>query len=313
MRMKSKTSRFIAAAVMVPAVLLISALSVHDARNNGYAFSAVLIGRGELKNTLEIPLSEAENIEINYTSKNIKVYPTEGNAVIIKEYLIGDREESKATVSVEEDGNGGHTAVVTGGKGTFSFLSFGIGERIEVYVPREGLEKLSIRTASGNISTADELSLKTKKLQVTAGSGNIRWENSKADEFHIQAGSGNLKLENMTGNAEIQTGSGNITAKQISGQGTVTAGSGNATVEVSKLTGDISLKTGSGNIRLTLPEDLSFRFHVQTGSGNIHTSFDQFLSYNKKRNEAQGEVGENPSGSVRVEANSGNVTITAAP
>ncbi len=293
--MKSKTSRFIAAAVMVPAVLLISALSVHDAGNNGYAFSAVLIGKGELKNTVEIPLSEAENIEINYGSKNIKVYPTEGNAVIIKEYLISNREESKAAVSVEEDGNGGHTAVVTGGRGTFSFLFFGIGERIEVYVPREGLEKLSIRTGSGNISTEDELFLKTKKLQVTAGSGNIRWKNSEADEFFIQ------------------TGSGNITAKQISGQGTVTAGSGNATVEVSELTGDISLKTGSGNIRLTLPEDLSFRFHVQTGSGNIHTSFDQFLSYNKKGNEAQGKVGENPSGLVKVEASSGNVSITAAP
>lgn len=323
--MKSK-GMIIAAIVMIPIVIIVSALSVDYSRKSGGKIYFILGGKVQLRNTVEIPLSDIDSLQVSYTSDNLEVYPAEGDSVIIKEYLISDDKEALADVEISD-----RTAVITGGKAV-SITIFGFfsgSERIELYIPREGIDRLSLQTTSGNITAKNGFSLETEKLEVMATSGNIKWFDSGAEEMTIQAGSGNIGLERIGGNAlvqagsgnvkvregegsfQIKTGSGNITAEQLSGEGSVQAGSGNIKVEASKVTGNINAKTGSGNIHLILPEELSFQMEIQTGSGSIYTSFDDALSYNKKGNQAKGTIGGNPSCLISLEANSGNVHITA--
>lgn len=311
--MRNKVSFLTAAGVMILAIGAISILSVRDAKDRGGVYFS-MGGTAELRNTIELSLSEVDNLELIYTSKNLDIYPAQGDTIMIKEYLISDNPGAIAacSTSIDED-TGCRRVTVTGGR-TVAVNLFGFfagRERIEVYIPSEGLNALSLQTNSGNIKAESNLALNIDKLSIKAGSGNIKWYGTQALEMKAEAGSGNIGMERITGEITARTGSGNIKIEEFSGQGSVRAGSGNVAVELLEAAGDVSLKTGSGNIHLDLPEELSFQFEVQTGSGNIRTSFDDELSYNKKGNHAEGIIGTEPSCMIHAEANSGNVHITA--
>jgi len=311
--MKDRESLLISAVIMIPVIVVISVLSVKAAKTNGTTH-IIFGGRAELRNTIELSASDIDALEIMYGSKNVVFYPSDDDSIIIKEYLYSDKDEAKAKVdTVYNTLTGERTVSVIGGE-TFQLIIFGFyatGERIEVYLPKEGPDALLVQTGSGNIVAESGFEVNTKRFEAEAGSGNIVWHDTTSEDMHIQAGSGNIKLQKSVGNGNIQTGSGNILIEDFSGQGSVEAGSGNIKMEVKEIKGDLKLKTKSGNIRLILSGQPSFRFEAQTGSGNINTSFDDRLNYNRKGNQANGEVGENPSVLVSVEANSGNVYITA--
>lgn len=268
MQMKWNKSMTIATVIMVPVILIVCLLSVNKAKEYS-GVSVVFMGKAELRNTIEIPLSEANELTVEYSSKNIQVYPAKGDTVIIKEYLLSKKEEAHAKC-VTENGK----ATVTGGKVSTIVFFGGIGERIEVYLPVEGMKAADLKTSSGNITADETFSLNAKQVSVTTKSGNIKWRNTKADKIALAASSGNVK------------------------------------VEADAVTGDIQLKTGSGNIKLMLPKELSFDMKVQTGSGNIDTDFEEMVSYNKKGNQASGTVGTAPECLISAQAGSGNVKIT---
>ncbi len=327
--MKNRIGVWIAAAIMMPCIAAISFFSVREAKEGGNTFFWVLGGRAELRNTIELPLSEMDELQVTYGSKNLKVYPIEGDTVIIKEYLISSRETKADVEKFSDSATGSRVVTITGGqrRAITVFGLFNQEERIELYIPKEGLTNLSLQAASGNITTESNFALKTEELTVKTNSGNIKWKDSEAEKLHIQAGSGNITLGHMAGNLEVRTGSGNIkvngssgnismkagsgniTAEGLSGQGSMETGSGNIKADALEITGDMSLKTRSGNIHMTLPEELSFQVQIQTGSGNVRTDFEEVLTYNKKGNQAEGTMGENPSCLIQAEANSGNVHI----
>ncbi len=321
--MRNRAGFIVAAVIMLLAIGGISIMSVNSAKNSdGISFS--LGGRAELRNTIELSLSEIDSLDVVYTSKNLKLFPGKGDKVVIKEYLISERESALAQVTRE-----GRTATVTGGRElVITIFGFFTGtERIEIYVPEEGLKELGVQTGSGNITAEDGFFLNTGTLQVRAGSGNIKWRDTAAAEYDIHTGSGNINAENMEGDGSVQAGSGNvylrkakgrlslntksgnIHAEDFSGWGSMEAGSGNVKVEAVEVTGDMRLRAASGNVRLLLPRELSFSVKMQTTSGVIRTSFEEALSYNKKGNQAEGKVGEAPSCSIEALTGSGNVHV----
>ncbi len=322
----------------IAALLMIGGISVMSIEyaKNGEGKRAGLIwgGRAKLRNVIELPLSETESLTLEYGSKNIKVYPSDSKSsedrIIIEEYLYCDDPEAMAVVSNPAE----KEVLVTGGRGVpfviFGFMG-GEGERIEVYIPSESLKQLSLQGGSGNITSETNCIRPEGSLAVKAGSGNIRWKNAEGKRISFHTGSGNLHVENIRGEMKIHTGSGNITGKRIEGSAEADAGSGNikledfagcgrvktnsgnVTVKAAELTGDMALQAGSGNVKLELTAGIPFRFEAETGSGNITTNFEEKLSYNKRGNHAEGNVGENPSVKVEAKAGSGNVGVKVQP
>lgn len=313
-----------AAAAIILGIGVISAMSVNTAKSYNTVFS--IGGRVELRNTIEIPLSETDSLEVLYTSKNLKIYPGEGENIVIKEYLQSGREKAFAEVTRD-----GRKAVVTGGRDqVITIFGFFTGmERIEVYVPKEGLKELRIQTGSGNITAESGFTLDTDTLQVKAGSGNVKWKDTRAKDYEVQTSSGNIGLKDMEGNGTVGagsgniraeeikgcltagTGSGNITIEEFSGWGSMEAGSGNIKVEALEVTGDVKASARSGNVHIDLPGGLSFETRLQTGSGSIRSSFKESLSYNEKGNRAEGKIGDEPVCVIEAETTSGNINITA--
>lgn len=315
--------------VFLLAVGGIGAASVRTASERGYSgqisgFS--FGGRVKLRNTIELPLKDTDSLSLIYGSKNIKVYPAEGDNITIKEYLCSGSPKALADVSYEDE----KKATVTGGRGrTFVLFGFfmGEGERIEVYIPEKELKELQVETGSGNITLQAECIEENGSLWAEAGSGNIKADNIGTGALSLQAGSGNIRAEGLSGRITLQTGSGNIdgkalkgeaainagsgniTLKELSGQGSIEARSGNVSVEAMMVTGDMALRTGSGNIRLALPEGLSFSFMAETGSGNIHTDFEEKLAFGKDGKNAWGDIGETPNFQIHAKTGSGNLKI----
>lgn len=317
-RMKNK-SVWIAAAIMIPLVIAVSALCVKEAKVMG-DINFVMFGQAKLRNTIEIPLSEADSLELKYSSKNLKIYPAEGDSIIIKEYLLSDKE--KAECVIEEN------KATVKGKDVFSFIFLGGGEKIEVYLPKEGINGLSVETASGNITADEAFTIQAQNVCVGAASGNIKWRGTQAEkvalaaasgnihawevvagEIAIATSSGNIDAENMKGAFALAASSGNVQALQMSGCGSINTSSGGIKMEMNEVTGDVSLRANSGGVKLFLPEELSFALEVQTGSGSIHTDYDEQLSYNKKGNHVSGTIGVEAACTIRAEVGSGNVKI----
>lgn len=329
MQMNNKLGLLIAALVMVITIGVICVMSVGRAAEDGYTFQIFDFSFGRsaaLQNTIELSTEEVSSLQLEYTSKNIRIYPAAGETITIREYLYSDRPEAQAKVTYQEN----NEVIVVGGRvQTLVLFGFGIngGERIEVYVPEKALKALSVQTGSGNITGEHDCVARDGKLAVKAGSGNIKWSGTDAREASFQAGSGNVKITDIKGNVKVETvsgnisgdfisgtinasaGSGNITLTDYEGKGTIAAKSGNVNVEAVSVTGDMGMQTNSGNIKLKVPEELKFHLEVNTGSGSIHTDFDEVLSYNKKGNCAEGDVGDTPEICIQMKAGSGNVKV----
>lgn len=320
----NKSVFFISIILVFVLLLVICFFSVRFVKREESAMR--LKNEGELCNKIEISVSEAKDFSITYTSDNIKVYPAEGNAVIIKEYLRPERgEEALASVNISEG-----KATVTGGKRMpLSLLpGISIGERIEVYLPGDGLENLELQVSSGNISAEEELGLQVLSVSVQTKSGNIKWQDTKALQVKMEASSGNLRVskvaadtlvlmtksgnisgEELSGEAELLAGSGNVKVTELSGSGNISTRSGGIDVEVKEMCGDMTFEAGSGNVKLVVHRELSFLAEMNTRSGNIHTDFDDSMKYNKDGNHAEGRIGENPVGKLSLTAGSGNVRL----
>ena len=320
--------------VMLAGIGGISTMSVKYKSEHGgteRTTSFVWGAKAKLRNVIELPLSEVENLTLEYGSKNIKVYPSglgsSKDTIVIEEYLYSDEPGAKASVSEVKE----KEILVTGGKG-HSFVLFGFWggeERIEVYVPEKSLKQFSLQTGSGNITSETDCVRGEGSLTVSTGSGNIRWKNVEASKISFQAGSGNVYTENLKGreirlhagsgnitgervegSTEVSAGSGNVKLESFAGSGKMETNSGNVTVRAEGLTGDLALRAGSGNVKLELTAGIPFHFQAETGSGNIRTDFDKKLSYNKKGNYAEGDVGEKPELQVRARTGSGNVSVS---
>lgn len=336
------TKEIWAAIIILAAITLLALLSVGKAIGGGYAYNlfadgfhssevswSIAIGkRAKLRNTIEIPQQQAKSLTLLYSRKNINVYPSETDRIIVKEYLFDDKEKNLAEVTYE----GEDAAVITGGdylgRGTFHifFFSFGNqGEHIDVYVPDEGMKELCLETGSGNITMDSSLRCACDLMNVEASSGNVKLENVEAEEISVHtksgnmrmetiegkltasAGSGNLNAEEIVGEVELAASSGNITVEDFEGCGSMKASSGNVRAKMLEVTGDIAMEASSGNVSLDMPTGIAFTFQADTSSGNIRTDFDEKLSYNKKGNSANGEVGANPAYRILMKATSGNV------
>ncbi len=326
--MKSNKLGFlISTMIMLLVLLMICFLSIQFVKKG--ASNMLFADQGELRNTIEISLSEVKDFSITYTSDNIKVYPIEGNTVIIKEYLSSRRDEDAlATVSIDS----GKATIIGGNRMHLSsFMWISVDERIEIYLPKEGIENLELRTSSGNITAEDEFVLITKKVSVSANSGNIKWRDTEALQMDLEASSGNLRVNKITadtitltvksgnisaeeimGKAEVSASSGSVTIEDFLGNGRISTKSGNVKIEAKDITGDMSLEAGNGNVRLDIPKELSFETEINTGSGNIRTDFEHSISCNKSGNHAAGVVGEMPVGKLSLKAGSGNVSLKIA-
>lgn len=71
--------------------------------------------------------------------------------------------------------------------------------------------------------------------------------------------------------------------------------------------GDLYLYNKNDDVELILPEDLNFRFEALAKNGSVLTPFERVLSM--KNDTFMGNVGDNPSITVKTETKNGNIKV----
>lgn len=187
-----------------------------------------------------------------------------------------------------------------------------------------------IETSSGNIQMGDctgnaELKSSSGEQRVGTCLGNLIASSTSGD-ISIESCVGDVWLATSSGDSQVLGGQGGIVASSTSGLirlvdyrlqkgADVEVSSGDITIELTEMSGNISLRGTSGNVDLILPEEAEFTFVAETTSGEILNYFEGNheleLTYNNRRNHAEGSTGADAEYRIQCSLSSGDVEIAS--
>ncbi len=333
----------------VVAVMLLSALVVLLSRSAGgqSAFTAPVWGDLRVMQEESFALDAIEDLEFDFSSMNITVYHTEESEMKVK--LLANRElrADERFVSSKDSGR-----ITIQNKplmqSVFFFSWFSGFKKLEVYLPAQYQEKLSIKTSSGDVTLPDDtLNLRQMRLHASSGnlrggsvqaeeeisigltSGDIRLQEVKSARYQVQVTSGNtsinaiegvgsiggssgdIRIGTLTGGEQnLSTASGNITLERFTGSGTISTQSGEIRMASVLPQGDLDVRVTSGNVSMGLEKAAAAKVEASVTSGTIRSTMPLTYGHDDKR--ASGEIGENPSAMLSIRTTSGGIRLFEA-
>ena len=274
----------------------------------------------QMANELRFSLDTVSGLTISYDEETITFFESDSDDLVIKEYMTKSKGSYYAKVT--ERNNSIHIS-----EGDKPFFKDGFSRYIEVYLPVAYRENLKVTTTNGIIDFSG-IDLELSSLRVDSASGAIILDRALASNIHLSSTSGILDLGNIqAGQIRLETTSGSVTCDELNGYVTYTSTSGNVDIKsaigsgsytadnsgklnvvYTAVDGDLSFFNKNENIVLTLPSDLEFIFEATTKNGSISTAFQQDVTINGRT--TSGIVGDNPTVTVKVETNNGDIQVT---
>lgn len=144
-------------------------------------------------------------------------------------------------------------------------------------------------------------------VSVDVHSGNVTIEDVPAAD--VVSRSGNVRVSRVPGPVRIEAESGEVLLGDVGPKVTAHTKSGDVKIDsVMPSEADWQARTHSGNVELRLPASASFALEFDTGSGGLRSSFvvDEVQSSGKR---LVGQVGDAPTGRVRVTTSSGDLHL----
>lgn len=272
-----------------------------------------------LVNTLSFDTGDFESLRLDYDADDIHVLESDNAKVILKEYM----NENKKSYYARTFTQNGELLITEGERPRrSSFESY-----IEIYIPQDYTDSLSLHSTSGTISSKIALNLSgsfsvdttsgvvevsnTKASNVKAAStnGNLRLENMDADEVNIQTTNATTSMIQINGAISYQSKGGKLTASDLHGSGSFNAsGEGSIDISFADVTSNISAYSKNGTLTVTLPSELSFKFSATTKEGSIEPSFADQLAITDHT--AAGTVGASPEIIVELETRNGDIKVS---
>ena len=331
----------------VVAVMLLSALVVLLSRSTGgkSAFTAPVWGDLRVIQEESFALDAIEDLEFDFSSMDITIYHTEESELKVK--LLANRELRADERFVSSKESGRIRIENRPLMQAFSFLWFSGFKKLEVYLPAQYQEKLSIKTSSGDVTLPDD-TLSLRQVQLRANSGNMRGGTVQTEEFSVNVTSGDIRLQEVKstryqvqvtsgntsinaiegvgsiggssgdirigtltgGEQDISTASGNITLERFTGSGAISTQSGEVRMTSVLPKGDLDVRVTSGNVSMGLEKAASVKLEASATSGTIRSTLPLTYGHDNKR--ASGEIGESPSAMLSIRTTSGDIRLFEA-
>ena len=290
----------------------------------GLLLMGILSGCGGQKaialvNTLTFDTGAFQSLRLDYDADDIHVLESDHDKVILKEYMNEKQKSYYARTSAQND-----EMLITEGNrpGRSSFESY-----IEIYIPQDYTDSLSLHTSSGTINSEIALNLsgdfsvdttsgavevsnvKASKVTITSTNGSLNFKNINANAINIQTTNAITSMNQANGAISYQAKGGKLTASDLSGSGSFNAsGEGSIDIAFTEVTGNISAYSKNGALTMALPHDLAFKFSATTKEGSIATSFGDKLAVTD--NTAAGTVGPSPQIFIELETRNGNIKVS---
>lgn len=211
-----------------------------------------------------------ENIDIHSLSNNVKFSVADGEQ---SKVVCTETARTACAVSVE---NG--TLTVTQKDTRRWYEHFGIywafddihEMKIEVFLPVQEYRALTVTTRSGDIKIDTDEPFLFKIADLSANSGNIYFEDSRAERLTVSSTSGDIVCARCGSIASLkaESNSGNIELSRIvTAELSVNTTSGNIDIYEMYVDGNAVLESNSGNVNLIDTEAKSLA--ISTTSGEI--------------------------------------------
>jgi hypothetical protein len=272
-----------------------------------------------LVNTLTFDTGDFQSLRLDYDADDIHVLEGDNGQIILKEYMNEDKKGYYARTSTQN----GELLITEGDRPRRSnFESY-----IEIYIPQDYTDSLSLHSTSGTISSEIALNLsgdfsldttsgileisntKASDINISSTNGNLKFGNIDADAIYIQTTNATTVINQARGAISYQTKGGKLTASGISGSGSFTAsGEGSIDISFTEVTDDISAYSKNGTLTAELPSQLAFKFSATTKEGSIDTSFADQLAVTD--NTAAGTVGTLPEIFIELETRNGDIKVS---
>lgn len=274
----------------------------------------------QMANELQFSLNEVSELTISYDEEKITFFEGDSDELVIREYMTVNKSSYYAKVNQRSDS-------IHISEGDKPFFKSGFSRYIEVYLPASYHQNLTITTTDGDIDLSN-FDLDVSMLRVDSTSGTVQLNSATASAIHLSSTSGTLKLGSIQAEQiKLETTSGNVICSELNGDVTYTSTSGNADIKsvigsgsykannsgklnvaYTSVAGNLSFFNKNDNIDLTIPTDLEFNFEATTKNGSISTTFQESITINGRM--TSGTVGDNPTVTIKVETNNGNIQVT---
>lgn len=272
-----------------------------------------------LVNTLTFDTGDFNTLRLDYDADDIHVLESDNDKVIVKEYM----NENKKSYYTRTSTQNGELLITEGERPRrSSFESY-----IEIYIPQDYTDSLSLHSTSGTISSEIALNLsgdfsvdttsgvidvsntKASTVKATSTNGNLSFENIGTEEISIQTTNATTSMNQINGAINYQSKGGKLMASGLSGSGSFNAsGEGSIDISFAEVTNSISAYSKNGTLTVTLPSEIAFKFSATTKEGSIDTSFADQLAITD--NTAAGTVGASPEIAVELETRNGDIKVT---
>ena len=273
-------------------------------------FNVVQIGTHSKKlsktNEWIIKADGLQDINVDLTVDDIIIRTSGDKDIKIVEssnYKLSEKEELKISensksVSIYRDNK------VLGG------LSFGQNKlrRIDIYIPENYKESLSVNNNVGNIDVLSNLDLDQFVISQNVGDLNVEGDIS-CNNFTAKSSTGNIDVGIVnTKEYEIKSSVGDIDLRGLSGKGTIKAATGDINCGIDRIDGDISIDSKVGDVEVSVVDGLSFELDAKCSVGDINSDFPVTTS-KKDGKEVMSSIGENISSTMKIRSDIGDIDI----
>ncbi|KRO00181.1 DUF4097 family beta strand repeat-containing protein [Companilactobacillus kimchiensis] len=267
----------------------------------------------------EFKTDEVNKIDIAYQDATVKILPTAGDKIIIREFM----SRSNPDYQVKTELINGTLTIIQGRIPHFLPLRV----KVQIMIPNDFAGNIRINNRSGNLQMMDLKNLKDVLINVRSGliythnieldhllinanSGKVTLEDVNAkDELTLESRSGVVRLDNVfSSNYNISARSGTIKGIDLGGAGKVWAKSGIIKIDFAKIIGDISVENNSGTVKLSMPTSDSYDFDLEARSGTVKISNVATFKHDVQGLK-EGTVGNDPQYNLTVHAKSGTIKV----
>ncbi len=265
--------------------------------------SGWFIERGSMQQVQEntFELSEVSAIQIDYHAEEVEIYSSESAELSIKEYMNYEPSEKELSTLWR---TGSTLTIEEGDSDDIFFSGIGKHKRIEIYIPKDYHDALSLNLGSGRLTMEEDMSLTEFDVDVKSGTAILGRVDAETADIHLI--SGKIVIDELSGRQDVDVSSGSVELRLTTGDGRYHCSSGSIDLKVSEIMGDMDLDVSSGGIKADLPEDAEFLYESDVSSGSAHTYFDTEKVGGGRR---EASVGNDPSKQIKVKVSSGSVNL----
>lgn len=179
---------------------------------------------------------------------------------------------------------------------------------LEIYVPKDYDKTLVINNKAGDVVIESDFNL--EKLEINQSAGDLCIDsNIVCNEFISNIKTGDIDIKNIdTTKYYIEANVGDIEINKLIGFGDIKANVGNIECNIEDVKGDVYIESDTGDVDIFINKGVSFNLNAKYSIGEFDSNL-KFENYKHKEKSIKGSIGTNPSNSIDINCNIGDLQI----